>query len=129
MWRESINDFKANSILGVGIGNSVGGIGFPHYILLEVSAELGILGLLILIPMCYLTVKKAMAFIKKEEMRDLNILRRLSLTLFVYSLVKAIFSGYITNQTQLFMSMELVICLTKLKANNQRRDLERKRAL
>ena len=132
MWEMAINDFKENPILGVGMGNSVGGGGFPHNIILEVSAELGILGLFIFLSMCYLTIKKAMRFIKREEKQDLNLLMKLSLILFVYSLTEAMFSGYITNQTQLFMSMGLVVSvvsLTKLKANNQRRDLERKRAL
>jgi len=132
MWEMAINDFKENPILGVGMGNSVGGGGFPHNIILEVSAELGILGLFIFLSMCYLTIKKAMRFIKREEKHELNLLMKLSLILFVYSLTEAMFSGYITNQTQLFMSMGLVVSvvsLTKLKANNQRRDLERKRAL
>lgn len=114
-WKQATIDFKEDPIWGVGMGNSVGGGGFPHNILMEVSAELGILGLLILIPMCYLTVRKAMIFIKKEEIPDLNILMKISLTLFVYSLTEAMFSGYITNQTQLFMSMGLVMSLVNLK--------------
>jgi len=129
IWKEAIIDFKENPILGVGMGNSVGGSGFPHNIILEVSAEFGIIGVFMFLSMCYLTIKKAMRFIKREEKQDLNLLMKLSLILFVYSLTEAMFSGYITNQTQLFMSMGLVVSLTKLKANNQRRDLERKRAL
>lgn len=115
MWEEALDDFKENPIFGVGMGNSVGGIGFPHNIILEVLAELGILGLLILVPMCYLTIKKAMAFIKREQDKNLNFLMKLSLLLFIYFLVEAMFSGYITNQTRLFMSMGLIVSLTKLK--------------
>jgi len=129
LWEGAINDFKTNPMLGVGVGNSVEGIGFPHNILLEVAAELGILGLLILIPMCYLTVKKAIKFIKRKENQNLNLLMKLSLTLFVYSLTEAMFSGYITNQTQLFMSMGLIVSLIKLNASYHRGNLERKRAL
>ncbi|HDK42353.1 MAG TPA: O-antigen ligase family protein [Candidatus Pacearchaeota archaeon] len=115
MWKEAINDFETNPILGVGIGNSVGGIGFPHNILLEVAAELGVFGLLIIISMFYLTIKKALAFIKKKEMPTLNTLMKLSLTLFIYSLTEAMFSGYITNQTRLFMSMGIIVSLVRLK--------------
>ncbi len=115
MWREAINDFKRNPILGVGEGNSVRGVGFPHNILLEVAAELGIFGLLILISMFYLTIKKALVFIKKKEMPTLNTLMKLSLTLFIYSITEAMFSGYITNQTKLFMSMGIIVSLIRLK--------------
>jgi O-antigen ligase len=128
-WKQAIIDFKENPIWGVGMGNSVGGGSFPHNIILEVSAELGILGLLIFIPMCYLIVKKAMVFIRKEEIPDLNILMKLSLLLFIYSLTEAMFNGYITNQTQLFMSTGLIVSLTKLKSNGQRKGFGRKRTL
>lgn len=127
MWKEAINDFKANPVLGVGIGNSVGGIGYPHNILLEVAAELGVFGLLIIISMFYLTIKKALVFIKKTEMPTLNTLMKLSLTLFVYSLTEAMFSGYITNQTRLFMSMGIIVSLIRLKPkkiSSQNRQME-----
>jgi O-antigen ligase len=110
-WKEAINDFKANPILGVGVGNSVEGTGFPHNIILEVSAELGILGLFLFLPLCYLTIKKAMVFMRKKETSELIVLIKISLLLFIYSLVGAMFSGYITNQTRLFMSMGLVVSL------------------
>jgi len=129
MWGEAIDDFKRSPILGVGTGNSVGGIGFPHNIILEISAELGILGLFLFLAMCYLTIRKSWSFIKKVEDKDFNLLMKLSLLLFIYSLVEAMFSGYITNQTHLFMSMGLIVSMMKLKANNQRRDNERKRTL
>jgi len=119
IWKQAINDFKENPILGVGIGNSVGGSGFPHNIILEVSAELGILGLLILIPMCYLTVKKAIMFIKREKRQDLNLLMKLSLLLFIYFLAEAMVSGSITQQTQLFMSMGIIVSLVKLKGREK----------
>jgi O-antigen ligase len=114
LWNHAINDFKENPILGVGTGNSVGGTGFPHNIILEVSAELGLLGLLILIFMCYLTLKTAITFIKRKEMPDLNTLMKLSLLLFIFSLVEAMFSGFITNQTRFFMTMSLVISIKKM---------------
>jgi O-antigen ligase len=117
VWKQAINEFKENPILGVGFGNSVGGGGFPHNILLETSAELGILGLFMLLSMCYLTIKKAMTFIKKEEDKNFNLLMKLSLLLFIYSLTEAMVSGYITNQIQLFMSMGLIASLMKLKQN------------
>lgn len=32
LWKEAIKDFIENPIIGVGVGNSGGGIGFPHNI-------------------------------------------------------------------------------------------------
>lgn len=115
MWKEAINDFKQSPFFGVGEGNSVHGGGFPHNILLEVSAELGILGLFMFLSMCYLTIKKAMKFIERKQNQDLNLLIKLSLLLFIYSLTESMFSGYITNQTNLFMTMGLVSSIIKIK--------------
>jgi len=128
MWKMAINDFKENPVFGVGTGNSVEGIGFPHNILLEVAAELGIIGLFIFILLCYLTIWKAITFIKRNEKHslDLNILMKLSLILFIYSLTEAMFSGLITNQTWLFMSIGLIVSLTKLRLNSQKNSLETK---
>lgn len=115
MWRTAMNNFETNPVLGVGTGNSVGGTGYPHNILLEVAAELGLFGLLIMISMFYLTIKKASVFIKNKEMPTLNTLMKLSLTLFIYFLTEAMFSGYITDQTGLFMSMGIIVSLVRLK--------------
>lgn len=115
MWKQAINDFIKNPILGVGIGNSVEGTGSPHNIILEVSAELGLLGILIFLSMCYLTIKKAMRFIKIEKSKDFKLLMKISILLFIYSLTEAMFSGYITDQTQLFMSMGIVISLINVR--------------
>lgn len=115
MWKEAINDFKENPVFGVGMGNSIDGSGFPHNIILEVSAELGILGIFMFLSMCYLTVKKALRFIKNEKRKDINLLMKLSLLLFIYSFVEAMFSGYITNQTYFFMSMGLIVSLTRCR--------------
>ena len=118
MWAEAINEFIENPILGIGLGNSVGGTGHPHNILLEVFAELGILGGLIFLPMCYLTIRKAIIFIKRYKLSPMSILMKISLLLFIYSLTEAMFSGYIANQGMLFMSMGLVATLAKIKSNN-----------
>ena len=115
MWRQAFEDFKTSPMFGVGVGNSVRGIGFPHNILLEVSAELGVLGLALLLVMCVLTVREARAFIKACEDNQLVILMKISLLLFVSSLVEAMFSGYITNQTYLFMSIAFVSSISKMQ--------------
>lgn len=117
LWKEAIKDFIENPIIGVGVGNSGGGIGFPHNIFLEVAAEMGIIGLLILIPMFYLTIKRAVSYIKREQRFNMKVLMKLSFLLFIYFLIEAMFSGYISNQTNFFMSMGLISSLLNLKEN------------
>jgi len=114
-WQQALDDFKRSPITGVGTGNSVGGSGFPHNILLEVLAEHGLVGFVLFGGMCFLTLRKAMVFLKYEKSRELILTGRLSLLLFVYFLAEAMFSGYITRQVQLFMSMALIASLPGLK--------------
>jgi len=128
MWEEGIKDFKENPIFGIGFGNSVGGLGFPHNIIIEIGVEFGILGLFLFLTLCYLTIEKAIKFIRDENNRDLNLLMKLSFVLFFYSLVEAMFSGYITNQTQLFMSMGLIGSLLRIRASERWKGHERERA-
>jgi O-antigen ligase len=115
MWQQAFRDFESSPIFGVGMGNSVEGGGSPHNILLEVSAELGVLGLLVLLAICALTVKKAKSLLQTCEDYNLVVLMKISLLFFVYSLIEAMFSGYITNQTHLFMSIAFVSAISKMQ--------------
>lgn len=78
---------------------------------------MGIIGLLILIPMFYLTIKRAVSYIKREQRFNMKVLMKLSFLLFIYFLIEAMFSGYISNQTNFFMSMGLISSLLNLKEN------------
>ncbi|MFX0140542.1 MAG: O-antigen ligase family protein [Candidatus Hodarchaeota archaeon] len=128
LFKSTTKEFIDNPIMGVGIGNSVYGIGFPHNILLETSAELGVFGLSILLLMFYLTIRKALSFIKKEEKIDLKILMKISLSLFIYSLAESMYSGYLTNQTQLFLSMGLIASLIEFKSRKKEINVEPKKS-
>jgi len=114
MWKQAIRDFTESPLLGVGTGNSVVGSGYPHNIILEVCAELGLLGIVIFILMCYLTWQKAISVIKKEGSSGSHVLMKLSLVLFLYSLIHAMFSGQITSQTRLFITMGLICSLENI---------------
>jgi O-antigen ligase len=114
MWKQSIEEFKESPILGVGFGNSAGGIGYPHNIVLEIGAEFGSLGLLILLLIVYFTWQEASSQLKIRKDRDLNILLKTALLFFVYSLTEAMFSGQITNQTKLFISIGLIVSLYEI---------------
>jgi len=115
MWKESIDKFKESPILGIGTGNFMGGSFFPHNIILEIASELGIIGLIMFLVMCYLTVKKAFLFIRIEKDQMSKTFMKTSLVLFVFTFTEAMFSGHIANQTELFMSMGLIMSLVKLR--------------
>jgi O-antigen ligase len=120
MWQQALNDFISNSVFGIGVGNSVWGCGFPHNIILEVAAELGLVGLLMLFAICYLSMKNAMLVIRKTTNPELRVYMKISLLLFIYFFVEALFSGYITNQIQLFISIALISCITKSQENKSK---------
>lgn len=111
-WQEALRNFGKNPILGVGMGNSLS-TGFPHNIFFETAAEFGILGLLMLTAMFVLTIKKALAFLKRKG--KLHSPMAISLLLFVFSLVEAMFSGHIANQTMLFMSMGVIVSFENVR--------------
>jgi len=116
MIKDSIDDIKRSPIWGIGTGNSAGGYGSPHNLLLEVFVEWGILGMFIFLLLCYVTVKTALVFIKTEKRPDLIFLMKLSLVLFIFFSVRGIlFGGYITTYTQFFISMALISVLGKLR--------------
>ncbi len=117
-WQEAIRNFVENPFLGIGMGNYNGISSFPHNIILEVAAEFGILGLFIFIPLCYTVVLKAAIFLKNKHLSNLHILMKVLLALFVYTLMHAMFSGHIANQTKLYICMGTIACLDNLKNNS-----------
>lgn len=118
MWQQAFSEFKQNPIWGVGLGNSVERSGFPHNIVLETLAELGIIGLFLFLSICYSTTKKAITFIRREKRQGLNLSMKISLLLFIFSFIEAMFSGYLTQQTHFFMSIALISSISKLKENS-----------
>jgi O-antigen ligase len=108
LWSEAVHAFSQNlthTIVGIGTGgyaaiSSTGAL-YPHNIMLEVGSELGVLGLLALA-----------AFVISVIVRLLGVLARggesagwsgLLLTLFVFSLVNAQFSGDVPYNSGLFL--------------------------
>lgn len=114
MWKQALHDIREHPILGLGIGNSDKGSGRPHNIILEIAAELGIPGLFIFILLCYAVIRKAMYFIGNEECPELNILMKIALVVFIHSLAHTMFSGIVTDQIRLFISMGLIVCLNNI---------------
>lgn len=118
MWKQAIHDFKEHPVLGMGIGNSDNGSGRPHNIILELAVELGIPGLFIFTLLCCAVITKAMYFIRDIEFSESNILMKIALIIFIHSLTHTMFSGIITDQIRLFISMGLIVCLDNIRLTN-----------
>jgi hypothetical protein len=123
MWKQSIEEFKENPILGVGFGNSAGGIGYPHNIVLEIAAEFGLIGLLIMLMTIYFTWQKAYFLLKISKDQEINTLLKTALLLLIFSVAEAMFSGQITNQTKLFISIGLIISLYEINNGRSEKQL------
>lgn len=118
LWELAINNFKSSPVWGVGEGNVY--YGYPHNIVLEILSELGMVGLTLFLLLCFLTIKKGLRFINEDKSGNLNHLMKISLLLFVYSLTEAMFSGHLTQQTHLFVSMGLLATTAQLDARNRK---------
>ena len=108
LWSEAVHAFSSDivhTLFGIGTGGyaaiSTAGLLYPHNIVLEVGAELGVVGLLALA-----------AFVISVIVRLLGLLARggetagwsgLVLTLFVFSLVNAQFSGDVPYNASLWL--------------------------
>lgn len=112
-YEAAFKDYIGNPILGVGMGNSIRGISFPHNIILEVAAELGTFGLLVFLLLCYLTVRKALIFIKDQNNGESRTLMKTSLVLFVYSLGVLMFSERLVTAIWFFVPMGIISFLSK----------------
>jgi len=115
---EAFNDFKKSPIWGIGTGNSASGYGSPHNIILEVFVEWGMIGFIIFFIMCYIPIKIALRFIKKEKNQDLNFMMKLSFILFLFFLVRSMWGGYVTNYIGFFITISLISILEKIRKNN-----------
>lgn len=115
LMKGAINDFASNPFFGIGTGNSAGGYGAPHYLLLEVLAEWGVFGGIIFLSLLFITIKTAIIFLKTESNSDLLFLMKLSLILFLFfTLQGLLFGGYITTYTPFFVAMSLISVIGKL---------------
>jgi O-antigen ligase len=113
----ALREFRDHPVLGVGMGNSSGGIGYPHNVLLEVAAEFGLLGLSVFLLLCYFTVRQAVRSIKGN--RDGNLLMRVALSLFIFSFVESMFSSNMGGNTLLFVSIGLVVAVAEMRKTEE----------
>ncbi len=119
----AIKEFKEHPIFGVGMGNSAGGVGYPHNAIIEVAAELGLVGLVIFLLMCFVSLIKAVKCIKQaKESRD-SWLMSISFSLFVFSFVESMFSSHMGGDTAFYGSVGLISAVAKIVEQHSRKEL------
>jgi O-antigen ligase len=118
-FRNAFSEFRQHPLFGVGFGNSVGGKGYPHNILLEAAAEMGIIGLSLFAAVCILAVKKARDIIKSEASSDLARLMKIAFVLFLFSLTEAMVSSQLESNTLLYVSIGLISFVDKIHSEDR----------
>src|SRR3989339_696708 len=106
MWDQATNEFLQNPVTGVGMGNSVGGSGFPHNIILEILAEFGIIGFVFLVLLLNIVIRHA--FIVSKGINKNALYMRIALVLFIYNSIEGLFSGFLGNQTTIYMGIGMI---------------------
>ncbi|HWQ36256.1 MAG TPA: O-antigen ligase family protein [Blastocatellia bacterium] len=111
----AVDEFLDNPLFGVGTGNSSGGIGYPHNVLVEMAAEFGVIGLTMFLALCLVTIRRAKRFLYDAAHEQDDWLMNLAFSFFIFSLVEAFFSSYMGGDMQLYGSVGLVSVVAKLK--------------
>ncbi|MFN7946112.1 MAG: O-antigen ligase family protein [Blastocatellia bacterium] len=115
----AVREFFDNPLAGVGTGNSSGGIGYPHNVLVEIAAEFGVIGLALFLTLCVVTIRRAKRFLHNVAHGQGDWLMNLAFSFFIFSLVEALFSSYMGGDMQLYGSIGLVSVVAKLKEQEQ----------
>ena len=118
LWGQAWRAFRDHPLFGIGTGG-FGAINpielYPHNILLETAAELGVLGLLLVLTLLVFTIRVLYRLVKRSEGEDR---RRVALVtaLFGSAVVNASVSADITTNSTLWMLAGLALGLTRLLA-------------
>jgi len=100
-WFKAIQDFSASPLLGIGTGSFILKtpyipLVYPHNLILELSCENGILGLIVIIVFLFLAIKLGLKNIYYYFRENKSALTQLNITIvciFAFSLWNAMFSG------------------------------------
>lgn len=110
----AITEFMEHPILGVGTGNSSGGVGYPHNSLIEVAAELGLIGLVIFLILQGLVVRTAYLSIRQAKEKEYGWIMSTALAIYIFAFIESLFSGYMGGDMLLYVSIGLVSVVAKL---------------
>lgn len=124
----AINEFLAHPLIGIGTGNSSGGIGYPHNALVEVAAEFGLFGLVIFLTLCALVTVTGVKYLRGTKQGRNDWLMNLAFSFFIFGWVEALFSAYMGGDMLLYGSIGMVSVVAKITQQEAReRGLESNR--
>jgi len=116
-----------SSLLGLGIGgfqtyyhgfDTVNG-DYPHNILLEVGAELGLIGLALFLSFVFLTFREAFYILKKSEAPKTYLLDFVLFGLFLNMLVNSLLSGDINDNRLVFTWASMIFSVRGMLKNEE----------
>jgi len=110
----AINDFLAEPILGVGTGNSSGGVGYPHNSIIEVAAELGLVGVAIFLLLQGVVAVTAYKTIRRTKGTSDEWLMTTAFAIYLFAFIESQFSGYMGGDMLLYVSIGLVGVVSEL---------------
>lgn len=104
LWAKAFTAFGAHSLVGIGTGGfaALDPESYPHNILLEMAAELGIIGAVAFIAMAASIVRRLIVLWRRTHGR-LQLEVTLLIALFLSALVNAIFSGAVQDNSDLWL--------------------------
>jgi len=121
-YKDSISLWMRNPIFGNGIGswpilmNLGDQRNYPHNILFEIAVELGIIGLIFFMFLVFFSLK---TFIKNYNGFNKNILKIISILLFIFLFLRTMVSGEINDHRAFFAIMGLLVYSTKGVENGE----------
>ncbi len=110
----AIDDFLAEPILGVGTGNSSGGVGYPHNSIIEVAAELGLVGVSIFLLLQAVVAVTAYQTIKRTKGTPDEWIMTTAFAIYLFAFIESQFSGYMGGDMLLYLSIGLVGVVSQL---------------
>jgi O-antigen ligase len=113
LWSQALSTFQAHQVMGIGTGGFASlnpTEMYPHNLLLEVSAELGLLGLALLLGLLISGGVVLVATCRRAVSRD-RVRAALVLSLFVAALVNAMFSGDVSTNSDVWLALGLGVGL------------------
>lgn len=115
----AIGEFLDSPLLGVGTGNSSGGIGYPHNSVIEVAAELGLVGLVVFILLHVQVVRTAYFAIRRTAGQPFAWTVSAAFAIYIFSFVESLFSGYMGGDMLLYVSIALVSVTGRVAAQEE----------
>ncbi|MFZ4984167.1 MAG: O-antigen ligase family protein [Blastocatellia bacterium] len=110
----AVDDFLQHPIIGVGTGNSSGGVGYPHNSIIEVAAELGLVGVTIFLLLQGVVVATAYRTIRRVKGTSGELIMATAFAIYIFAFIESQFSGYMGGDMLLYVSIGLVAAASQL---------------